>query len=471
MNGKQKDLCVFLFAGIGGGSLGFMDAGFDTVGFELDPGACADYRALTGHPCHEVDLATITPDALSALVGPRAPKVVATSPPCQAYSGCLPLETSRTDRYQNLSSLSERGILLALEAWKHDPPSLFVLENVPNIKSRGRDWLNAIASMFQAYGYAWRETTHNCGELGPLAQNRQRFLGVARHHERCPEYLYRPQRHAMLTIGDVLGALPAPVHGAGGDMHRPGQLAALNWLRLALIPPGGDYRDIPERVRHYEHELDVRSTCVRRAGALGVQPFDGQTHAVIGAATPHNTGLNVADPRVLSPALTCSPRAGAYGVASWGGDSATIVASANMDNGRYSVADPRCPRATHVLRLADDGVYELHGPRLDLDDKRPCSLVIMAADGTHHRPMTTLELAALQGFPTRVGGEWLRLSGNAHKTWRKRIGNAIPPPAARAIAGEMRRTLDASEQGIFYMSGGGVWVEQTTHGTPLEVAR
>ena len=86
-------------------------------------------------------------------------------------------------------------------------------------------------------------------------------------------------------------------------------------------------------------------------------------------------------------------------------------------------------------------------------------MIIVAADGTWHRPLTTLELAALQGFPIEVGGQPLQLSGKSHKAWRMRIGNAVPPPAAEAIARSCAATLKAAADGSFLMSAAPVWVE------------
>lgn len=536
----DKRLCLSLFSGIGGGALGFKAQGFETVGIDYLPEVCRDYTTLTGSPCHQFDLTTATPEDLRRATGGRAPDVIITSPPCQAFSGCLPLSTSKTDRYQALSSLAERGLWLVMEAWPDSPPRLICLENVPRIQSRGRAWLDKVKTMLNFYGYGWRETVHDCGEIGGLAQRRRRFLGVARHHASCSELLYEPPIKPLLGVGDVLGPLPSPATSEGGPMHRLPRLSALNWLRLACIPAGKDWRALPERVRMVGGEVDTRSTCERRAGSMGVTGWDDQTHAVISASSIHNTGLQVADPRLTcsnragaygvtgaddpantiiaesnayhgqswaDPRLTCAPRSGAYGMAGWNGTSATIVASACHDNGAYSVADPRLPhraarqnggygvndwsepshtviatsnvsvswasvqdprwpQPTHALRMADDGVIELVGPVIDTTSRKPTSLVIRALDGTWHRPMTTLELAALQGFPTQIGGDWLKLDGNAHKGWRTRIGNAIPPPAAHAIALEMARTLDASDEGVFVMSAQRAWVSQVQ-----EVAR
>jgi len=544
---KTPRTCLSLFCGLGGGARGFAQAGWHTVGVDLDEAALADYRTLTGHPAHTLDLSTATPEQLRACVG-TAPDVLLTSPPCQAFSGCLPLSAARTAPYQELSSLAERGIWLALEAWPDAPPRLILLENVPRILSRGRAWLDAVASMLRAYGYAWRETTHDCAELGGLAQHRRRFLGVARL-QRCPEapervveeLLYEPPHQRIKSVGEVLGALPVPgpwANGQGGRLHELSQLSPLNWLRLALIPAGKDWRALPERVKLITGALDARSTCSRREGALGVTSWEGHTHAVIGAASPQNTSLQVADPRLTpraarqnggygvgqwneaahavlatsqvgvswssladprlahssrkgnfgvcgwqahastvigassayhgqvmaDPRLGCEPRAGAYGVAQWTTPSATVVGSAQHDNSAVSVADERgWPSPTHELREID-GELCLFGPPLDMTSKARALLVIRALDGTWHRPMTTLELAALQSLPTRLDDQWLELEGRSHRGWRQRIGNAIPSATACAIAQSMMRTLDASDAHHLLLSASARWV------APLEEA-
>ncbi len=84
--------------------------------------------------------------------------------------------------------------------------------------------------------------------------------------------------------------------------------------------------------------------------------------------------------------------------------------------------------------------------------------VICALDGTRHRPFTTLELAALQSLvdPEEV----LEFDGLSDQAWRERIGNAVPPAAAEAIASVMGRTLLFAWAGeSFMLSNAPIWVQ------------
>ena len=387
---------LHLFAGIGGGALGFQRAGFETVGaVDFDASACRDFELLVGRPCTHGDLSTMSPAELASACTER-PDVVFTSPPCKGFSGCLPSKSAALDHYQAMNALTLRGIWLALEAWPKSP-ALILLENVPRIMTRGREWLERIEALLRGYGYATARSTHDCGELGGLAQHRRRFMLVARHQEQVPAYLRVPVSRRVRGIGEVLGELPCPVPGSteGGPMHRLPKLSALNWVRLALIPAGGDWRDLPEQVL-------LTHRAARQNGGFGVEDWDAPSHAVVGHHEVRST---------------------------WG-----------------SVADPRTP--------------EIDGPPIDIANKRPTYVVIRASDGTWHRPMTTLELAALQGFPVRSDdGAWLELGGSQSEM-REHIGNAVPPPAAEAIAMQCRATLLAAAAGGFTLDNGEIWVRE-----------
>lgn len=516
---------MHLFAGAGGGALGFKMAGFQSAGnIDFVQGACDDLEYLCDEEAHVGDISTMTPAELRA-ISPNAPDVVFTSPPCKGFSGCMPERMSQTGKYQAMNSLAERGIWLALEAWDV-PPRLIVMENVPRIMTRGREWLDACQDMLRAYGYACRETTHDCGEIGGLAQHRRRFLMVARHMKQVPEFLYVPPVRRVRGVGEVLGELPIPLPDSkdGGAMHVLPKLSPLNWVRLALIRPGKDWRDLPSEValdnretrfnggfgvsgwnspghtilaratvRHtWASVADPRLTCEPRSGAYGVVDFEDPSHCVVGSACHDNSRVTIADPRathelrrgnlkihawheasstvlgsstayhgqnVSDPRSTCERREGALGVTAWDKPTHAVIAAASIQNTSLQVADPR--QVTHeVVVSTNDGTATICGPELDLEQRSPCHLIIKAIDGTWHRPMTTLELAAIQGFPTRVRGEWLRFAGGSHKVWRERIGNAVPPPAAEAIASSCLASLIAADQGTLLLRGEPVWVQE-----------
>jgi site-specific DNA-cytosine methylase len=113
-----------------------------------------------------------TPQDIHAAAGGERPHIVFLSAPCKGFSGLLSETLSLTDKYQALNRLTLRGMWLTLEAFQDDPPELIIFENVPRIARRGRALLDRIGALLRHYGYAVAETTHDCGELGGLAQTR-----------------------------------------------------------------------------------------------------------------------------------------------------------------------------------------------------------------------------------------------------------------------------------------------------------
>lgn len=522
-----------LFCGAGGCALGFQRAGFDLVGAVDSWGlACEAYQILTGHAATQADLGAMTPAELLAACT-RRPDVVVMSPPCKGNSRCLSEELAATPHYQRLNALAYRATFLVLSTWQ-TPPPLLLLENVPGITLRSAAWLDDVVKLLHAHGYAVHQSTHDCGELGGLAQRRRRYLLVARHMAQAPAFLHHPPLQRVRGMGEVLGELPIPLPGsdAGGPMHRLPLLSPKNLVRLALIPAGRDFRWLPPEVRHAAAltPAALPERAARQNGGYGVGGWEDASHAVVAHATPSTTWASVADPR-----LSCAPRGGGYGVRSWEEEAGCVVGAACHDNGAWSVADPRIDRPrregslgvkswedastaiiahaipqnhpcsvadprlehaprkgghrvgawgepsgtvigearidkgfsvqdprdvafTHVIDASGD-VPVLRGPWLDLDRKQGgCTAIIRAADGTWHRPLTTLELAALQGFPTQAAdGAWLVLPGANHAAWRELIGNAIPPATAEAIAKSCIDTLEAAGVG-FQLRGEPVWV-------------
>jgi site-specific DNA-cytosine methylase len=120
----------------------------------------------------------------------------------------------------------------------------------------------------------------------------------------------------------------------------------------------------------------------------------------------------------------------------WDEPSVTVTGSADVHAGCAAVADPRIPDDN------DNGIF-----------------VIVALDGTWHRPLTALENAAIQSFPVVLpDGRPLVLAGKSDAAWRDRIGNAVPPDAAQAMAEAILDSLLAAKAGEWALGCTGIWV-------------
>jgi site-specific DNA-cytosine methylase len=582
-----------VFCGLAGGAKGFnqarpdigtAQAEFECVGgIDVDPAAIRDFERLAGVPGTVMDLfdrdqyiafhgceppagwREAIPADIHRAYGNRRPHVVFLSAPCKGFSGLMAETKSRTDKYQALNRLTLRGIWLVLEAYKDDPIEMLLFENVPRIATRGRHLLDQIGSLLRQYGYAVAETSHDCGEVGGLAQSRKRFLLVARHMEKVPPFLYEPVKRPLQGVGTVLGRMPlAGDVERAGPMHRVPALQWKTWVRLAFVEAGSDWRSlnrlavedgqlrdyliVPDYHRGY---LGVHgwadSAGVITAGGrpsqgafsvadpraapdaaqyqqYGVLRMEDPAGAVIGVKSPGQGTFSVADPRHHGPAkhndqyrivpwerhagtvtsaggkAACvqdprptGPLFGKYACADWAGAAGTVIARSDSGQGAFGVADPRpanqrqqgdayltnghygvvpwdgASGAVSAAAGHDNGRWSVADPRLP-DARENLVCVIRALDNTWHRPFTTLELAALQSLVDPE--EKLELDGLSDQAWRERIGNAVPPAAARAIAEEIGRTLLLAWTGqTFALGATPIWVRDVAVALTLPGAR
>ena len=517
-----------LCGAIGGGAKGFQKArvrlGNLTAVCELlgsvdvDAAACRDFKHLIGVDATVLDLfdrqqyidwhgheppagwREATVDDIRRAAQNKRPHIVFTSPPCKGFSGLTSKEKANSTKYRALDRLTTRTVWLAMEAWKDDPPEFFLLENVPLIMSRGRYLLDQITALLEHYGYAVRETVHDCGEIGRLAQSRKRCLLVARHQQKVPPFLYQPRRQPLQAVGSVLGRMRLPGDPAAGPMHRVPNLHWKTWVRLAFVKAGSDWRSLRDlRVSDDGYLTDYALSPARGyyRGVLGVRPWDEATGTAIGASLPSHGTFSVADPRfdasrgdymqygvrrwdrptgalinVKSPGqgqfAVADPRIdvangprfnNVYRIVSWDKPRGTVTAGNGPTAGGLAVADPRPPEGPLFSKYAvtqwdgstgtvigsdDNGAYGVADPRAPRpNEKLVCQ--IRSLDGTWHRPFTTLEGAVLQSLIDPE--EQLELDGLSDSAWRERIGNAVPPNAAQAIAEVMFRTLLAAWTG------------------------
>lgn len=285
---------VHMFSGSGGCSRGFQLEDFRTIAaLDFDADACADLDYLLGERVSvHVDIATMTTADLRRMAGETAPDVVVLTPPCKAWSRCLPKQKRYSPKYQAMTRLAPRAVNLALGAWKVPPP-LIVIENVRGMNTEGRALMDEIKRDLRRHGYVWNIRTWNLGEFG-LAQNRDRCLFVARHEPQVPCFLMVPPRSKPRPCGDELGKLPPPIMDPRSDsMHRLPQLSALNWLRLAAIPPGKDWKALPARIR-----LGGEGRA-RHDGKFGVEDPAKPAHTVTGKNRVVSGWSAIADQRAF----------------------------------------------------------------------------------------------------------------------------------------------------------------------------
>jgi len=543
----KRTLYHFHFCcGLGGGAKGFneakpvvgnVQAHWECLGgIDVDAAGLRDFQQLAGVPGTLLDLFTrdqyirfhgkeppagwreATPEDIRKAAQGKRPDAVFISSPCKGASGLLSEQLAQTPKYQALNELTLRCIWLMGEAWADDPVSLIVFENVPRLATRGRHLLDQINSLLGHYGYAVAETTHDCGELGGLAQSRKRFLLVARHVEKVPPFLYEPEKKTLRAVGDILGRMPLPGDiEAGGPMHRIPSLQWKTWVRLALVRAGSDWRSLNELAIEDGHLRDLVIVPEYRAGYMGVHRWDDTSGTIAGRSSPTNGAFSVADPRyrqaanwhhgqqfgviswndssptipgqtmpgqgtfsVADPRPNWNRHSGNYRVIPFNQPAGTIIAGGKgVQGGQQSVADPRIlhrgkgdnyltgghygviPFDQHCGAIAassryDSGRFSVADPRIPAaGDRLTC--IIRSLDGTWHRPFTTLEKAALQSLVEPE--EQLILDGLSDKDWSERIGNAVPPKAAKAIGQVMGTTLLLAAAGeTFMLNSMPIWV-------------
>jgi len=586
-----------LCAGAGGISLGLNRATASVGKFtaslrcigavDVDPAACRDLERLTGTQATCLDLFDLadfrafhgpcrtakrrcrvclgtgeppdgwheaTPADIRTAANGECPDILAWSPPCKGFSGLLNKRSAASARYQALNNLTVRALVLAMEAFADDPPSLVVMENVPRIATRGRQLLDAICGILRHYGYLVSESTHDCGEVGGLAQHRKRFLLVGRHRAKVQPFVYEPPKRRVRGVGEVLADLPMPDDVAGGAMHRLPRLQWRTWVRLALIEAGKDWRSLTKLPVQdgMVTGLRIATRVDWHRGVMGVVPWNEPLGTVTGRSSPTTGRFTVADPRCT----TSRAGAGKHRVTNWDEPTGTVIAGSTTGQGATAIADPRAPRdlgryepygvtrwdepsGTVTSQAAPgSGHFSVADPRLDCDvndrkgrrhcnvyrvvrwdeaattvtgaagnarpnvaDPRPadsrlavigqakrnmgpwtvvapgvpkateqCSPLIVALDGTWHRPFTTYELAVIQGFPAHLlDGSPLALDGRSDSDHRMRVGNAVPPPTFEAIGGVFLDALLRQHLGqSFSLSAMPVWVQPTAAALSLD---
>jgi DNA (cytosine-5)-methyltransferase 1 len=369
-----RPIGIDLFAGAGGLSLGFEQAGFDIVAaVEIDPIHCAVHkynfpqtavipRSVAGLSAAEIRLA--------AGIGDSPVDCVFGGPPCQGFSM---IGQRILDDPRNSLVLEFVRIVAELDA------RTFVFENVKGLTvGKHKDFLEELVRAFDAAGYNVRLPWH--------------VLNAA-------NYGTPQQRQRLILMGSKKG-FPVP------DYPMPTTNAADSRKPIPGLPAGpncGDaLGDLPDAERFAGL---IESDCVRTSGFKSPSPYAAELRCMT------NDAWHYGYVREWQPGLLTS---------------SARTTHTDISRRRFSETQPGSVEPiSRFFKLSSHGLSNTL--RAGTDGARGAFTSPRPIHFAYDRCITVREMARLHGFP-----DWFRL----HATkWHgaRQIGNAVPAPLARAI--------------------------------------
>lgn len=385
----KKPIVIDLFAGCGGLTEGFANAGFDVIAaVENDKYAAATYR--TNHPdtvLLEMDIRDgEVIEELDAVIRGREVDVIIGGPPCQSFSIIGRAKDPENMEKDPRNKLVDRYA----EIVDYVQPKFLMMENVPGI-------LNA-----------------KFGKVYDRLRSKLRRMGYIVHSEKLNAAHYGvPQlRNRIIFIGNRIGI---------GEGEREEILSEILFPKATHWAPYYWYSI--EQSEPAPHEKRLKRYLTVRDAIADLPPVDA------------GSGINpcpYAKPADLTPYQKLmrkgAPRKIVY----------NHIARFNNKNDlkRYAALKPGqiakdLPKKLQIYR---DDIFEDKFKRQSWE--RPSTTIVahMHKDGNMFihpeqvRSLTPREAARIQSFPDRY-----RFEGPTNN-WYKQIGNAVPPLMAEAIA-------------------------------------
>lgn len=185
---------VDLFAGAGGLSLGFKDAGFHVIGaFEKWGAAAKCYKANFPEPMYEMDLTEV--DKVIPIIRKLNPDIIMGGPPCQDFSFAgKRIEADRADLTKVYAN-----IVAAIH------PRIFVMENVD--RARKSNAYAKAREIFKSAGYGLTEMVLDASLCG-CPQKRRRFICIGALNEAdgfADKLLTSKMSDKRMTLRDYFG--------------------------------------------------------------------------------------------------------------------------------------------------------------------------------------------------------------------------------------------------------------------------
>jgi len=227
---------VSLFSGSGGMDLGFKMAGFEILwANDVDHWACETFKKNFGDHIVEKSICDIKNEEV---------------PDCDIILGGFPCQDFSMI-WKRMGIKSERGNLYRhfVRIVTHKRPKMFIAENVKGlISANGGKAVEQIVSDFSEAGYTVKVNRINFANYGaPQLRERVLIIGIRNDLEKVFE-LPKPT-HTPETYISSKEALKDVEKVLLNNEHQ--KIAPSTIAKLRLIPPGGNFTDIPKESEHY----------------------------------------------------------------------------------------------------------------------------------------------------------------------------------------------------------------------------
>lgn len=257
---------IDLFAGCGGLSKGFLDAGYDIiVGVDNDQAALNTFlKNHNGAQALNADLSKQeTFDEIKRIAGEKSIDVVIAGPPCQGFSLSGP---------RNFDDERNKLYIAVIEMVRQYQPKAFIIENVPGMATLyGGQIKNEILKRLDNMGYNVECKILCAADYGvPQMRKRLIFMGIRKGIGEAvfPEPIFTPDNYR--TCRDAISDLPSRENELGIEedsysyepqteyqkLMRKNSTVLYNHVAtnhtqmvkdtIALVPEGGNYKDLPE---------------------------------------------------------------------------------------------------------------------------------------------------------------------------------------------------------------------------------
>lgn len=258
---KPKYTFIDLFSGAGGLSTGFEMAGFEPL-LAIDNWQDSLDTYLYNHPGAQTlcaDLSNIDIPKVAKQYDLKNVDVIIGGPPCQGFSiaGKRIVDDIRNKLYKSFVAFV-----------KYFSPSVFVMENVPNILSIGDGAVReSILADFRELGYNVEYKVLTASDYG-VPQNRRRAIFVGQK-DGC--YVFpAPNVKEKITAAQAISDLPENTVKNGSTYPVAPKSEYQTWARkaagglfnheatehndrtkeiIAMVPDGGNYKDLPDELQ------------------------------------------------------------------------------------------------------------------------------------------------------------------------------------------------------------------------------